>query len=105
MGPRLYSWCRSHILLPGSVYILLDDGRNMLHFCWGMLVRGGMYLSDGAMDMIFYCDSSPMSEKCKTYYSSCCLLVAMGLKIQVIIKYLFGNNENIRKQVGCWTSG
>ena len=33
------------------------------------------------------------------------LLVAVGLNIQVIIKYLFGNNENIRKQVGCWTSG
>ena len=33
------------------------------------------------------------------------LLVAVGLNIQVTIKYLFGNNENIRKQVGCWTSG
>ena len=49
----------------------------MLNPCWGKLVQEGMFLFDGVMDMIFYCDNIPMSDRCKIYHSSYCLCVGM----------------------------
>ena len=49
----------------------------MLNPCWGKLVQEGMFLSDEVVDMIFYCDNIPMSDKCKIYHSSYCLCVGM----------------------------
>ena len=37
----------------------------MLNPCWGKLVQEGMFLSDEVMDMIFYCDKIPKSDRCK----------------------------------------
>ena len=49
----------------------------MLNPCWGKLVQEGMFLSDEIMDMIFYCDKIPKSDRCKIYHSSYCLCVGM----------------------------